>query len=275
MVRVIATDLDGTLLKPIKKLSLVEKENKKFVKEFYGDVVLVSGRNAKFCAKVCNCLNIQHNFIALNGAIIVKNGKIIYKQSIKKTNLISLIDFLDTNYNDFELLIFDKYDRIFSYSPLKKRIIKKKHFTHLLKNGKLHNKIITNNKKTMKVLKSSTDILKAIIYSKNCDDMFNLIDQNFSNHFSLFPSNHSIEVSPIGVNKGNSLKYLLDTTTVKKEEVFVVGDGTNDISAFEIFENSFAISSASSHVKTKAKYTINKFSDLKEYTRLNNNFKEE
>ena len=58
----------------------VDKENKKFIKDFYGDVVLVSGRSPKFCAKICNCLHIHHNFISLNGAIIVKEGKVIYLQ---------------------------------------------------------------------------------------------------------------------------------------------------------------------------------------------------
>jgi hydroxymethylpyrimidine pyrophosphatase-like HAD family hydrolase len=76
MVKVIATDLDGTLLKPKRKFTLVEKENRKFIKNFYGDIVLNSGRQAKFCAKICNNLKIDHNFIALNGAIIVKMVKL-------------------------------------------------------------------------------------------------------------------------------------------------------------------------------------------------------
>ena len=78
MVRVIATDLDGTLLTPRKKFTLVAKENKDYLKNFYGDIVLVSGRNPRFCAKICNCLKIHHNFVALNGALIVKNGNVIY-----------------------------------------------------------------------------------------------------------------------------------------------------------------------------------------------------
>ena len=57
--------------------------------------------------------------------------------------------------------------------------------------------------------------------------------------------------------------------------MFVVGDSTNDISMFDLFENSFVMDSADSKVKTKAKHTISKFSDLKEYTKMNRNFIDE
>jgi len=275
MVRVIATDLDGTLLRPKKKYSLVEKENKKYIKDFYGDIVLVSGRTPKFCAKICKCLKIHHNFIALNGAVIVKEGKVIYRQSMKKTSLINLIDFIKQNYNNFEILIMDKYDKIYSYSSKSKMSSKLKHLKHAVKNGKLHDKIITGNKKAKKILTDHTEIYKIIIYSDCSDDMHNLISHKFKDHFSFFPSDHSIEISPIGTNKGEALQYLINTTKVKKDEVYVVGDGSNDISMFDLFKNSFAIENAPNYVKIKAKHTISKFSDLKTFTQLNNNFIED
>lgn len=275
MVRVIATDLDGTLLKPKRKFSLVEKENKDFIKKFYGDIVLISGRSPKFCAKVCNCLNIHHNFVALNGAVIVKNGNAIYRQSLKKTALVSMLDFIESYYTDFEMLLFDKYDRIICYSPLSKRKIKLKHFKHALKSGRLHDKIIVSNKKAHSLLNNKVDIYKAIVYCENCDDMNSLLQKEFKEHFAFFHNSHSIEIAPFGVSKGAALEYLINTTKVKKEEVYVVGDSSNDISMFELFKNSFVMDSANSNVKTKAKYTISKFSDLKKYTKLNRNFLDE
>lgn len=271
MVRVIATDLDGTLLKPKRKFSLVEKENKKFIQEFYGDIVLNSGRSPKFCAKVCNKLKIEHNFIALNGAIIVKNGNVIYRQSMKKTILNNLLDYIDQNYDDYEFLIFDKYDKITCYTPTQAKV-KRKYLKFRLKSGNLCDKITVNNKKAIKYLKDKTEIYKIIIYYKNTEDMAGLLKENFNEHFELYVNNHSIEISPIGVSKGAALKYLIDTTEVKSNEVYVVGDSINDISMFKIFENSFLIKSSDTGLKTQVKYVIDKFSDLSEYTRLNKNF---
>lgn len=275
MVRVIATDLDGTLLTPRKKFSLVPKENKDYLKNFYGDVVLVSGRSPRFCAKVCNALKIHHNFIALNGALIVKNGNVIYRQSMKKTGLVAMLEFLEAYYTKFELLIFDKYDRIVCYSPMSKLKIKAKHFKHYIKHVRLHDKIIVNNKLALKLLNNNIDIHKVIIYSDHCDDMYSLIKKEFNEHFSFFPSHHSVEVSPIGVSKGDALSYLINTTKVKKEEVFVVGDSANDLSMFELFKNSFVMDTAENYIKAKAKHTLQSFTDLEKYTKLNNNFKEE
>jgi len=207
MVRVIATDLDGTLLKPKKKFSLVEKENKKFIKNFYGDIVLNSGRTPKFCAKICNKLKIEHNFIALNGAVIVKNGNVIYRQSLKKTVLNNLLEFLDEYYNDYEFLIFDKYDKITCYSPKKKSTIKRKLFKSHLKNGRLCEKISVSNKKAKLYLNDTTELYKALIYTKNPEDMGNLLKEKYNEHFEFYIGDHSIEISPFGINKGEALKY--------------------------------------------------------------------
>lgn len=273
MVKVIATDLDGTLLKPIKKLTLVEKENAKYARDFYGDIVLVSGRSPKFCAKICNKLKIEHNFIALNGAVIVKNGNVLYRQSMKKTILVELQKELENNYSDYEMVIFDKYDKITSYSPSNKITTIKKHIKHFLKYGRLHSYISISNKKFFSILNDLTPIYKSIIYSKDCcEDIGNFLKNKFGKHFEFFVSGHSIEIAPLGINKGQSLKYLIDSTNVKNEEVFVVGDGINDISMFEVFSNSFAINNDNSYLKSKAKYIINKFSDLEKYTRVNKNF---
>lgn len=272
MVRVIATDLDGTLLKPERKFTLVDKEYKKFIKRFYGDIVLNSGRTPRFCAKICNKLKIEHNFIALNGAVIVKNGNVIYNQSIKKTVLNNLLELLEEYYDDFEFIIFDKYDTLTCFSPKKETQVKRKYFRYHLKNGKLCEKIKVSNKKVKQYLQDNTVVYKALIYSKNIDDMGNLLKQKFKDHFELYIGDHSIEISPIGTNKGSALKYLIDTTTVKKDEVFVVGDGVNDIPMFELYPNSFLINSDNTHLKLNVKYVIDKFSDLEEYTKLNDNF---
>lgn len=275
MVKVIATDLDGTLLKPKKKFLLIDKENKKYIKDFYGDIVITSGRSPKFCAKICNCLKIHHNFIALNGAIIVKEGKIIFSQSMKKTALSSLLNFLDENYKEFEFLIFNKYDEIISYSPISKRKRKTKHFKHALKNVRLHDKIIISNSKAKKLLNDNTEIYKAIIYNKNCEDINYQLKSKYKDHFNFFANSHSIEISPIGVSKGEALQYLINTTKLKNDEIYVVGDSSNDLSMFNLFENSFVMENAKNEIKTKAKHIIKKFCELKNYTKLNNNFMEE
>lgn len=272
MVKVIATDLDGTLLKPKKKFSLIDKENCNYIKNFYGDVVINSGRRAKFCAKICNKLKIEHNFIALNGAIIVKNGQVIYTQSMKKTIINNMLNLLEEYYNNFEFLIYDKYDKITCYTPKKKIDVKLKYFKNFFRLGRLCEKIKINNKLVKKYLNDNTEIYKVLIYFDNVEDMVNILKEKYDEHFEFYISDHSIEISPKGISKGNALKYLIETTKVKSNEVYVVGDSENDVSMFDKFENSFLILNKDNHLKIKTKYKIEKFSDLEKYTKLNKNF---
>ena len=54
-VKLIATDLDGTLFYPKKRSHMVTKENRAFIHRFVGDggrILLVTGRNAYFGEKV-------------------------------------------------------------------------------------------------------------------------------------------------------------------------------------------------------------------------------
>lgn len=274
MIKVIATDLDGTLLNPKNKHALVDKKNKKFIKSFYGDTVLVTGRNPKFCAKVCNCLGIQHNFVALNGAIIVKNGSIIYSQSMKKIILANLLQYLNDNYTDFEFIIFDKYDDITIYTAYDKKETKRKYKKLRHKNGKLQDIMKINNDLVNVYLnETNIDIYKTLIYADfNMEDVGSHLEKKYGDHFSFIISDHSIEICPKGVNKGDGLQYLLSTTKVKNDEVFVVGDSVNDISMFEKFKNSFFINSGNIAAKVKANHVINNFSELSNFTKMNDNF---
>ncbi len=273
MIKVLATDLDGTLLKPIDKHNLIAKENIKYLESFYGDIVIVSGRGPKFCAKVCNKLKIEHHFVAHNGAVIVKNGNVIYRQSMKKTILNNLKDFLVENFSNYQLVLFDKYDKIICFSPIPKHKLKAFQFKRHLKVGKLFQKTIISNKKALKILNDQTDIHKVVIYAKeDTIGMGNLLKEKFNEHFEFFISNKSVEITPKGVNKGAGLKYLIDTANIKEDEVIVVGDSANDIPMFDLFPNSFAVDSNDASVQTRVKYNIEKFTDLDKYTRLNKNF---
>ena len=274
MIKVIATDLDGTLLNAKNKRALVDKENKQFIQNFYGDIVLVTGRNPKFCAKVCNCLKIQHNFVALNGGIIVKNGSIIYSQSMKKIILSNLLKYLNDNYTNFEFIIFDKYDDITIYTAYDKKETKKKYKKLHHKNGKLQDKMrIDNDLVNIYLNETNIEIYKALIYADfNMEDVGNHLKEKYGDHFSFIVSEKSIEICPKGVNKGDGLQYLISTTKVKNNEVFVVGDSINDIPMFEKFNNSFFINSGNTAVKVKAKHVLNKFSELSSFTKMNDNF---
>ena len=264
MIKAIATDLDGTLLKPKKIFSLIEKENKNFLKSFNGTIILNSGRKVSFCKKICNKLNIDHNFIALNGAIIVKNGKAIYKSSINKEILKNLFEYIINEEKNFELLIYDEKDKITCYSTNKSKT-RKKFLESFIKNGRLNEKIEINNKKVLTHIENQIKIHKALLYIDYPSKLITKLEKEFSNQLNLYATNHSIEITPFETNKGIALKKFISSVNIKDDEIYVVGDSNNDLPMFELFKNSFLITKENNISNIKTKYTLNKFSELNKY----------
>lgn len=64
----------------------------------------------------------------------------------------------------------------------------------------------------------------------------------------------SYEILSKNASKANGLKKIMEILNLHSKEVLVIGDGNNDVSMFELVENSIAMGNASDFVKSKAKY---------------------
>jgi Cof subfamily protein (haloacid dehalogenase superfamily) len=71
---------------------------------------------------------------------------------------------------------------------------------------------------------------------------------------SFFADN--IEITDEKAQKGLILKKLIKQLNIKSSEVAVMGDSFNDISLFQEFEHSFAVDNAISEIKQLAKYIV-------------------
>lgn len=63
-----------------------------------------------------------------------------------------------------------------------------------------------------------------------------------------------LEILPKGVSKGETLEKIMEREGWTKGEVLAFGDGENDVSLFDVVENSFAMGQAKAYVKKRAKY---------------------
>ena len=78
--KLIATDLDGTLFYPKKRIKMISKKNLRFLRDRIdkGDhIVIVSGRNYEYGQKVETLVGRPLDFVNCNGAFIKVNGEII------------------------------------------------------------------------------------------------------------------------------------------------------------------------------------------------------
>ena len=87
----------------------------------------------------------------------------------------------------------------------------------------------------------------AIIYA-------DLLDK-FSNQFEIFRTcPRQLEILPKGFSKGKTLERIMKQNGWQKDEVLAFGDGENDVSLFEVVDNSYAMGQAKDYVKEKAAF---------------------
>lgn len=64
-----------------------------------------------------------------------------------------------------------------------------------------------------------------------------------------FSMTSNLEVFALGVNKGAGLKKLCELADISIDDVLVVGDSNNDVTAFQIAKNKYAVSNACDNLK--------------------------
>lgn len=91
------------------------------------------------------------------------------------------------------------------------------------------------------------------------DRMIKMTKDKLSNREKIYVSSsffNNIEVMDHRATKGNILKKAIQLLNIDLEEVMVIGDGLNDISLFEMFDHTVAVDNAIAPIKKLAKYHV-------------------
>ena len=244
MLKLLAIDLDGTLLNSYGDISNENKEAIKYALNKGVEVVLASGRDPLTMQKISRELGIENYLIAGNGASVydIKAQKNIYE------------NFIDTN-KALKIIKMCKENSIFFNLYTDKGIITESlNFNVKVFNSENNHK--SSEKQTnIEIVKdiyeyaqnNPPNILKIII----CDDskiIFNNISQKLKQikgievldvaHMSrkiirvgteeVEIEYYYTEVSSKDVDKWNAIEYLINTLQIKKEEIMAIGDNIND-----------------------------------------------
>ena len=93
MYKLIAIDLDGTLLNSYGTISTKNKETINKVEETGTEIVIASGRPIDSIKTIANEIDSKNYFIAGNGAIVydMKKDEIIYEKCMSKQKVLEII----------------------------------------------------------------------------------------------------------------------------------------------------------------------------------------
>ena len=264
MYKMICLDLDGTLLNDCKEIS---QENinliRKACKEKEIICVFATGRPLEYVDEICNLYDsyLFNYIIASNGAIIRdnKNNEVIYKAPLTNTQILNLKNiFLEEN-ADYMIVYTDKQQVLREARNTKalkdsaiivnKKDSELKHIEDTIKNN-------PNLSGLLCMIGGDTSALENIISRlKEIGEIETPGIGNYSHKTKTYAfESKFIDVMKKGCSKKNAIYFLADKLKIKKEEIIVMGDGSNDLSMFECAGLKIAMENADEKLKEKADF---------------------
>lgn len=248
--RILAFDLDGTLLNAQHEITKNTLEVIKTLKSLGHYVVVITGRSYNACIYYAKLLEADYT-IACNGAFTYDNSdnsiynklpldkelsqeilKLLYKkQKQLKIQWDSITTYYSNSITPFESTYINNYKRDFPEDLFNHRIIED------------YEDIKDFNEEIYQIffhpLGNYKDVYLEALQELNRFKNVNIVD--FKNDYTDI--NHHL------ATKGNGLKTLADFLRISREEVIVFGDGDNDISMFEYAGMRVAMENACDELK--------------------------
>ncbi|MEI0492017.1 Cof-type HAD-IIB family hydrolase [Brachyspira intermedia] len=240
-IKLIATDLDGTLLNNNKEISKFNQEIlKTLINDYKIELVLSSGRGFDGIKKYNDILCNSNYSIVTNGSnIIDSNGNILYRKRLEEDISKGIIK------------LAEKYDVCLHFFDDLKYIVSRDDF---------HIKSYIQIEKTREITVGIENIedyrFDKIIIFGNREILNKLkidIDSNFDVN-SCFSGETLLEVICKDVSKGNALKWICNKKGIDIKNTIAFGDNLNDIEMIECAGIGVAMSNAEEELKRKADY---------------------
>ena len=264
MIKLIASDMDGTLLNSKHTISKGNIEAIKIAQKNGLHFTIVTGRSYDMVKPLLDEFNIQCECILMNGAEYRNNrGEIIESIDIESENVEMALDILDkaklhaeifTRYGIYTFKNVDKetlYHRVRSFSPfrtdddIEEFLIEREDMTNMKYLDSIKD-FLDLNIPVSKIITYHTD---AKFIAEVKEELRKITGIAVSGTFS-----NDIEINNIYAQKGIILAKAIKKLGIERNEVIVLGDSFNDYSMFTEFENSYAMENAIPEIKEIAKY---------------------
>ncbi|GEO46022.1 Cof-type HAD-IIB family hydrolase [Companilactobacillus kimchii] len=248
--KLIALDMDDTLLTTEKTISAKNQETIKQALEQGIKVVLCSGRTHNAITGYAKTLGIsgENQYMITNGGGMIENmaGKVIFSRTMSNQFYREFVDFIKRNQLHYNV-VDDKGNTYTSHvEKLDKYTI-----TQAFEND---NGLYIREPEE---LPDDFEIVKAIINGpeQQLDEISEMVHQHFDqDYFVVRTGVGFLEIFPQDVNKGEAVKQLAAQLKIDLSQVMAMGDRDNDISMLKVAGKGVAMENATSGAKAVSDY---------------------
>ena len=248
-VKLVVTDLDGTLLNPNHKISYLFFELFEKLKSHNILFVAASGRPLYGMLDKFSAIKEKIIIVAENGALAIKNDKVLLSTSFEKVNLIKIDTLLKT---------IPEANAVFCTKHSAYTNSKSKKLLSLLDEFYADYKVINS------VEEIDVPIYKVALFHEISSEQYlyphlKHLETNFKVKVS---ANHWVDISENNANKGYAIQLIQQLYNIKPEETMAFGDYNNDIEMLKSAYYSFAMENAHESVKSVANFSTKSNSEF-------------
>lgn len=261
MIKLIASDLDGTLLDEPNRISKINLDAIEYAYQKGAKFCFSTGRDLQSVKDITCLLNHKPVLLLGNGSEVYdEDENLVFQNFFNNKYLEEVCEIM--NKHDVPHMIFTTDGFYTTTNPVEVRRrfierigkIKNQEMAHIFAtnmdkpcNNLVQIEDIQEFAKTKKVLK-----VEGFHYnSKPVEDVKKELEK-FTELSHLSTGKNNVEVTNLTATKGLALKRYCEHANIKKDEVMVMGDSHNDLSMFELFKYSFAPENSIQEIKDYA-----------------------
>ncbi len=253
MYKLVAIDLDGTLLDSTKEISTRNKKAIASAIEKGIKIVICSGRVYSGARLYAKQIDSKDPIIACNGAVIAEkvDGRVIYSNYLHTEACMKINDIFHKNDLYFHVYAGDTmYTEKLGFTSLKYFEKNKS----LPKEDRVDIEIVEDMAAKLKSISGMVLKFVAVADNKALLKIARYEIEQLQNVDVMSSNYDNFEVMQKGVNKGAALKKVSEYLKVPPSEMIAIGDNENDISMFKYAGLSIAMENGEDIAKEAAQY---------------------
>ena len=268
MYKLIAIDLDGTMLNKYGIITQNTKDVIKKVQEKGIEVVIASGRTINSVKNFSKEINSQNFFISGNGAITydIKNDKILYENTLSKNKVLQVVKICEENsiyysvYTENGIITKNlNYNTLYYYKENLNKEEEEK--THINIVQDIYSYIENRDEKILKIMicDGNQFVFKAIIKKLGEIKDIEILDVSHMSRKLIKQGTEEIaleyfytEITSKDVDKWNAIENLINLLGIKNEEIITIGDNANDLKMIKNAGIGIAMGESAPYIKEQA-----------------------
>lgn len=240
MIKLVATDIDGTILIPEGEFTQGVKDCVKDLCRSGIKVILVTGRMNAAAVRIAKDLGLDTPVVSYQGGLVVENGKVLYERYLTEEQTDRILEWAAKEnihinlYNDDILYSENECYEVQRYC------------------NNLHTEYTV--KKFSEIKKDKINKLLAIDYSN--PQRISKYEKELQN---IYPDLYIVKSTPYFLEFSNpeaskkcAVEFLQNYWNLKKEEILTIGDQNNDIALLQAGGLKIAMGNATDELKKEA-----------------------